>query len=60
MFEFVHYFQFVQQYLEQFFRIIQNDYETISGIHINVRFREATKKINNRRLNFHSLNFRIL
>ena len=36
--EFVHYFQFVQLYLEHFFQIFQNDYEKIYEFHINVHF----------------------
>ncbi len=44
LFEFVHYFQFVQQYHEYFVRILQNDYETIYELHINVQFHEAKKK----------------
>ena len=43
-FEFVHYFQFVQQYLEHFFQRFQNDYEMIYEIHIHVQFHEAKKK----------------
>jgi hypothetical protein len=43
LFEFEHYFQFVQQYHEHFVRILQNDYEMIYEIHINVRFHEAIK-----------------
>ncbi len=41
LFEFVHYFQFVHQYHEYFVRILQNDYEKIYEIHINVQFHEA-------------------
>jgi hypothetical protein len=45
-FEFEHYSQFVQQYHEHFVRRLQNDYETIYEIHINVQFLEARSKDN--------------
>ena len=43
-FEYVHYFQFVQQYQQYFVRIFRNDYETIYEIRINVQFHEAKNK----------------
>ncbi len=41
MFEFVHAFQFVQQYHVHFVRMIQNDCEMIYEIDINVQFQQA-------------------
>jgi hypothetical protein len=43
MFEFVHYFRFVQQVHEHFVRMFQNDYERFYEIQINVQFHEAKK-----------------
>ena len=44
LFEFVHYFQFVQQYHVRFVRTIQIDCEMIDEMHINVQFHQAKKQ----------------